>query len=534
MREIEERLRGEAERAGGVVALAYNRPWRSLGEITALAVLEGGGVSRRRLRVGDWRLDLLMAERRLFEGDVEASTLLDTAAGRLLIPYKAIIGDKYLSEWEERYRRRRILESLRELILERPQLSRELRIDPRYFAYDILMSLSHILPQAEEELDELERSTPRGLLKTLRGLEDEGCIRLEDGYVVIDENYIDGVLKGGARTLEQLESIRRGIRELISDGVNGILDLLRGLPLYPLIEEAIPGLRERLPQPERFLYFPTARGLTSLSESVSVEELVSRLEPEAEAEEVELRRVGGVLNEVYLLTYKVEDERRRAVVKWYPNWTTLKWTPVALWTLGTRGFAISGRERMERECASTLFLIRGGIPVPRVLYASFRDRLLVKEYVEGLPLVEVVKSILRGEAEPSEEEAIRRLGETLASIHGLGATVGDCKPDDFILSDGKPILVDLEQGSKSGDASWDAAEFLYFSGRYANPLDPLEGAERLVELFTEGYIRGGGDPKTLREAGRLRYWKVFTPLVLPQVLYTISRSLGKIVDAAEL
>ncbi len=529
LEEIEERLKEEAAKAGrAAVALAYNRLSKSLGEITALGILEGGGVWRRRLRLGDWRLDLLMVERKLFEGDVEASTLLDTAAGRLLIPYRAIIGGEYLSRWEETYRRRKILESLRALILERPELSRELCIDPRYFAYDILMSLSHILPQAEEELNAVEKAIPQSFLETLRGLEEEGYIRLEEGYITIDGGYIEGVLRGGPKTPEQLEAIRRAIRELIADGVSGILDLLRGLPLYPLIEEALPRLRQRLPQPERFLYFPTARGLTSLSESVGVEELVSKLEPGAEAEEVELRRIGGVLNEVYLLTYEVEGEQRRAVVKWYPNWTSLKWAPVALWTLGTRGFAIAGRERMERECASTLLLSRGGIPVPMVLYASFRDRLLVKEYVEGPSLVGVVRGILRGEGSEEDKQAIRKLGENLALIHGLGATVGDCKPDDFILSDGTPYLVDLEQGSKGGDASWDVAEFLYFSGRYANPLDPLEGAERLVELFAQGYLEGGGNVRTLREAGRLRYWKVLTPLVLPQVLYTISRSLRRL------
>jgi len=519
LREIEGRLREEAE---GAVALAYNRPSRTLREITALAVLEAEGVCRRRVELEDRRLDLLMVGRKLFEEDVESSTLLDIAAGRLLIPYKAIIGGEYLSRWEEAYRRRKILESLKALILERPELSRELRIDPRYFPYDILISLSHILPQAEEELNKVEGGAPEGFLKTLRELEGEGYIRVEDGYIVVEEDYIDEVLRRGSRTLEQLESIRRAIGELVADGVRGIIDLLRGLPL---IEEALP--RRSLPQPDRFLYFPTARGLTSLSESVGVEELVSRLEPEAEAEEVELRRIGGVLNDVYLLIYTVEGEQRRAVVKWYPNWTTLKWTPVALWTLGTRGFAVAGRERMERECASTLFLSRGGIPVPRVLYASFRDRLLVKEYVEGDSFVEVVKRILKGET-GLFGEAIRRLGETLALIHGLGATVGDCKPDDFILSDGRPILVDLEQGSRGGDASWDVAEFLYFSGRYANPLSPLEGAERLVELFAQGYLEGGGSLRTLREAGRLKYWKVFTPLVLPQVLYTISRGLRRL------
>jgi tRNA A-37 threonylcarbamoyl transferase component Bud32 len=529
LRGLEGRLREEAEGLGSPISIAYNEPPKNLRVITALAVLEEAeGVRRSHFKLEGWEVDYLLVERPLFEEDVEASTLLDVAAGRLLLPYWAILGGSYLSHWEETYRRRKVLESLRSLILERPELSRELLIDPRYFAYDILMALSHILPQAEEELSSLEKGeTPKGFTETLKTLEREGYLHLEK-YVSLNEGYVENVLRSGPKTPEQLEAIRRAIKELVADGVNGILELLRGLPLFPLIEEALPYRRLRLPQPERFLYFPTAKGPTNLLESIGVEELVSRLEPGGRAKELELRRVGGVLNEVYLLTYEAEGLRQRAIVKWYPNWTSLKWAPVALWTLGTRGFAIAGRERMERECASTLLLSRGGIPVPSILYASFRDRLLVKEYVEGLPLVEVVKTILKGEGSEKERSALRRVGATLASIHSLGATVGDCKPDDFILSEGELYLVDLEQGSKGGDASWDVAEFLYFSGRYATPFDPLDAAEELVHLFSEGYLEGGGSLDIIKQAGRLKYWKVFTPLTLPQVLYTISKTCAKL------
>lgn len=107
----------------------------------------------------------------------------------------------------------------------------------------------------------------------------------------------------------------------------------------------------------------------------------------------------------------------------------------------------------------------------------------------------------------------------------MGATLGDCKPENFIVTPGGELfIVDLEQGARGGNETWDLAEFLYFLGHYAGPLDSLQGVADLARRFIEGYLSGGGSRRRVTEAARLKYTKVFTPVTLPQAIYTVART----------
>ena len=181
---------------------------------------------------------------------------------------------------------------------------------------------------------------------------------------------------------------------------------------------------------------------------------------------------------------------------------------------------------MERECATTSLLRSNEIQVPRILHTSFEDRLLLREYVEGESPVETIRAVMkRGSIRNDEGVLIRRLGGMVADVHGAGVTLGDCKPENFIVKDGRDIvIIDLEQGARGGNETWDLAEFLYFSGRYAGPLDPMTGVAEMTRLFIEGYVEGGGSRHRFSEAAQLRYTKVFTPLTLLPVIYTIAKT----------
>lgn len=533
LREFEERIRNEAESvAPDIVALAYTEPTDGA-PLTVLAVAEGlPGRVRRLLRTFQGtRVELLIVDRRLFESDVKASALFEVAAGRLLLPLTTLKGDGYLARWGRRYKQRKIRESLAGLALDHPELSRELLIDPRYFVHDNLLRLSHLLPQASQLLHALDEEGQRllkGYTEALRDLERAGIIEIRDGLVAVDSGFVDSILKRGASVSGQLTRAQRQLSSLLKIGPSGVVDLFRPPPGRSVVEGLLPAAfrASDLPRPDRFLHFSTATGLAPLSESTSIEELLAMLDPQGRAGDARLRRFGGVLNEVYLLTYTADGATRRAIVKRYPNWVSLKWAPLALWTLGTQNFAVLGRSRMERECATTSLLRRSGVPVPQILHASFEDRLLLREYVEGVNLVEIVKAALRGGGPGDREgEVLRRVGETVAAVHGAGATLGDCKPENFIVTAaGVPVIVDLEQGARGGNETWDLAEFLYFSGHYARPLDPLTGVAEMTRCFMEGYVEGGGSRRRLAEAAGIRYAKVFTPLTSPQVIYTIAKT----------
>jgi len=530
--ELEQSVREAAEAAApNALALAYTEPTRTGGgRLSVLVVADGAGGVRRLLRTrGGATMELLVVDGKLFESDARSSALLEAAAAMLLLPYVALAGEGYLARWERIYKRRKIEESLANLALEHPALSSELLIDPRYFVHDSLLRLSHIIPQASDLLRALDEDETRleGYMEALRELERAGAVRIRDGLVAVDGDFVDSLLRRSVSVSSQLTRLQRQLHGLLRLGLNGVVDLLR-----PLLDRSIGGVlatafgSSDLPRPDRFLHFPTATGLASLSESTSLEGLVARLEPSSRVGEARLRRFGGVLNEVYLLTYASDGETRRAIVKRYPNWVSLKWAPLALWTLGTRNFAVLGRSRMERECATTSLLSRSGVPVPKILHTSFQDRLLLKEYVEGENLIDTVKGIIRrGTSRDQEAALLRRAGETVAAVHGVGATLGDCKPENFIVTaDGDPVIVDLEQGERGGNGAWDLAEFLYFSGHYARPLDPLAGVSEVARLFIEGYVGGGGSRRRVAEAAGLRYTKVFTPITLPQVIYAVAKA----------
>lgn len=515
--------------AQGLVALAYSMPRKETrGSLRALAIVDAldGGVSRDVRPLGDTKIDLLALERGLFESDIKDSALLEIGAAMLLLPHRALSGDEYLAQCERRYRRRKIIESITRLAWDYPELSSELLIDPRYFVYDIFQNISLLIPEVSDMsmCDEVGGLIER-YREALGELEEDGVIRYGgSSLVTVDRGFIDTVSKRGIFSMDPLIRAQNQLGNLLKLGLKSLTDLFHPL-LGSVVEGFVSTKKSEHLNPDRFLLFPTAGGFSSLSDSMKLEDIVGKLSASGRVGNISTERIGGALNEVYLITYDEDGKARKAILKRYPTWVSLKWAPLALWTLGTQNFAVQGRSRMERECATTRLLSKISIKAPQILYTSFRDRLLVKEFIEGENLVLVVRSSFRsGELKDREADLFRRAGGIVAAVHGSGNTLGDCKPDNFIVAPDEGLfVVDLEQGGRGGNPAWDLAEFLLFSGHYAGPLDPLSGVAEVARSFLEGYTAAGGERSHVEEAAELRYTRVFAPFTLPQVIYTIAK-----------
>lgn len=496
--------------------------------ILGIAESLSDGVRREPKVAESFEGEILVVDRDLFESDVSDSALLEVTAARLLLPNRILMGGDYLYRWDKRYRRRKVEESLTSLVLEHPELSSELLIDPRYFSHDILPRLFYIFPQGCDflrNLDEKGDSLVEGYSEVLGDLEAEGIIHFAEGLASIDRGFIDSVLGRGISASEQLSRVQRQINGLLKLGIGGLSSLIAPLPGQFLVGGFANLLKESdAPGPDRFLYFPTARGPTPISGSKEIAEMIRELDSSAEAVDIRVCRIGSLVNDVYLLTYGDESEKR-VVMKRYPTWSNLKWAPLAIWTLGTQNFAVIGRSRMERECSTTSFLIRNGIRVPTILHTSFKNRTLMKEYIEGVTMDEVVKAaIQRGSLDERETSLFQRVGGIVAAVHLAGGTLGDCKPENLVLtSEDEIYVIDLEQGARGGNKAWDVAEFLYFSGHYAGPLDPPSRIAQVARSFIKGYIEEGGSVALVNEAANFGYTKVFAPFTLPQVLYAVSK-----------
>ena len=172
----------------------------------------------------------------------------------------------------------------------------------------------------------------------------------------------------------------------------------------------------------------------------------------------------------------------------------------------------------------TILLKRHGIPVPDVIHVDLERKALVKEYIDGEPLSAYIKEFFKG-SDDNPRTYISQAAEIIAKAHSINVTLGDCKPDNFVVSrDYRVFFVDLEQASKGGERAWDVAEFLYFSCHHAHPTTPLERVSEFVRVFAKSYLSSGGDVKALRKAAGVRFLRPFTILAMPHFLVVVSKT----------
>ncbi|MEM3641591.1 MAG: lipopolysaccharide kinase InaA family protein, partial [Candidatus Bathyarchaeia archaeon] len=282
----------------------------------------------------------------------------------------------------------------------------------------------------------------------------------------------------------------------------------------------------RIEDPQRYLYVPTAYGLVPLSERIDIQSFVKKIFSADKDTKIDIKSIGGVLNDAYLIKFSANNEEKKIVVKQFKDWSSFKWFPLTLWTFGPRTFAVLGRSRLERECAINQFLYSNGFSVPKLLYVNHGERLVFMEYIEGESLEKLIKRVMDSKFanEMGDElNIVCRVGEKIAKVHALGIALGDTKPENILVGkNGEIYLLDFEQASRNGDKTWDVAEFLYYTGHYVSPFVGIHPAELVAKAFIKGYLKAGGNPETVKKAGNPKYTKVFSIFVLPHVIFAIS------------
>jgi tRNA A-37 threonylcarbamoyl transferase component Bud32 len=278
--------------------------------------------------------------------------------------------------------------------------------------------------------------------------------------------------------------------------------------------------------PKRFLVLPSKKGFMRLCDATSIEEFVAR-EGSFGNKSVEINKLGGVINNVYLLSFRRGGETLKVVAKKFEEWADLKWIPLAMWAIGAQNFSVRAKVRLARECAANLYLRQRGFAASALFQVSWEKSLLFKEFVDGQRLDELIIGLVRaGVMTDGARSMLWGAGKVLAEVHGTGFTIGDNKPENIIVHhDGRVFFVDLEQAGKGGNMVWDLAEFLYYLGHYVLPTDSMRGVVDVVSSFVEGYVAGGGSVERVRRVRSARYVNKFVPFVLPGALLEIRNAL---------
>lgn len=493
--------------------------------------------------MGQRKAVVLAVDKSSFQKDVASGWLGEIAADKLLVPYEPCINADYLWHQEVVLKKRIIWELLEALILEYSELSHEILVKQEYFMHETIMQRARLFqPVTYRFLNIMQNGLKKkntdlmmkGYEKGFEELAQEKWITVNDDYVRIQPRLVKAIKSRKIRVPVFLKSIQRST-------VRYVLNALPRM-MTPLTEEErffvsthknvrrADDLRLQLEDPKEYLLISTPMGPVPLSDETTIEEFLRKTIPGGVTLTFETRQIGGVLNSVYLLRMQKDGQEQRVVVKKFKDWTGFKWFPLTIWAVGTRSFAMLGKSRLEREYALNQFLQNEHFAVPKVLYVSPKQSLIFQEFIEGKSLSEIIKNMISIRNPSSEElQLIEDAGRKIAEAHKLGVALGDCKPENIIVTKNQELcFVDLEQGTRDGNQPWDIAEFLYYSGHYAPPFATTERVELFARTFIEGYIKAGGKLEIIRQAASPRYTKVFSIFTQPQITLAIANLCRKV------
>ncbi len=381
----------------------------------------------------------------------------------------------------------------------------------------------------ESSKEEEKQHALHGYIDALAELEQEGVLSSKDGYVAISESLIVAAKSPKTRFVNLTKQVPRALFTSLFRIFPQILSEFAWNKEYWSKFPKNLGRHRNLSSivvPMEYVFVPTASGLVSLGNRADVETCARRVLKIPKNAATQMSRIGGMLNDVFLVKALIDGDEKRIVVKKFRDWSSAKWFPIAIWGLGTKTFAVLGVSRLERECAYNQLLGSHGFHVPRLLYVSPGARLVFMEYVGGEPFDRMIKRLAHSKdpaREKKEMKSIERIGRTMAKIHAAGIALGDTKPENFLIGEhGEVYLMDFEQSSRSGDMTWDVAEFLYYAGHYVTPLTESNVANLLAGAFIKGYLEAGGKAEVVRKAANPKYTKVFSIFTLPLVILSIS------------
>lgn len=490
------------------------------------------------VRIIDGRNIVVFAvDKWVFEGDLTRGLLGEALASLLIFPYTALVNPDYLSVQEISLKKRLILESLANIVLNYPEYSYTMRIKPEYFMYEIMLSRVRIFPPMAYSASPFLRGeigkekvalVLQGYLKALKQLNKAEIICDSKNEIMISETFVQTVQTSKKPHVRLINTIKIAPRTMFTSFFGVFPQFLNFLSqnyeafshfqMFPWRNGF--NVRKKFIDPQRFILVPTTQGFVSLADKLDIRGYVKKvLSPKFN--KISINKYGGVLNDVYLIKASTDHLENKILVKQFKDLSSFKWFPLSMWSVGARSFSLLGKSRLERECAINELLNREGFNVPKIFHVSTNERLVFMEYIEGKSLSSFIKKIASAKEKEylvAELDLIEQVGEIYAKVHNLNVVLGDAKPDNILISkSGKLYLIDFEQAGRNGDKTWDVAEFLFFAGHYLQ-LNSESKAEAIANAFIKGYLFAGGDFNVIRSVGMTKYTRVFSVYTLPSIL----------------
>lgn len=475
-------------------------------------------------------VSVLMVDSKSLLKDAEKALLGEFVVGRLLHVYEPLTNAEYLEEAETVYKRRVIMEEVKELAATNPLYS-ELLIPVEYFLYSKVQKRSKVYPHAlysyvktysgSYAQRNLETSK-KGFVRALEQLEKEGYIKFEDGYVrivpgkvrarKIDKASLDmsSVMRSTLSYLVHTYAGRRTLNFVKQEAMSKINRhrKIKDLPLELKNPRSLLRLNEGM-------LIDGKDWLKELAESLGFKDYTSTR-----------KKIGDLHAATTLYTIREDERSERFVVKHFASVKAMKWTAMNVWVAGIKKFQVDPSTRLGREYIAIRYIKTIGFDAPTILAVVLDKRLLITKYIEGEMLGDIIDSVLQNKS--SDTTMITQFGKALSRLHADGCTVGDTKASNMLVSNRRIYFTDLEQFAFGDEKPWDVVCFIYYSVKFTSN---EEGARKVVRAFLDGYIQDG-NASVIKKALGKKYVTPFYPALVLGVVTAVRDEMKSSISAS--
>jgi tRNA A-37 threonylcarbamoyl transferase component Bud32/predicted nucleotidyltransferase len=508
----------------------YNRPDS---DIDLLIVLENYPyvVKYAYYRESDTKVSALAVDRNALLRDAQSAFLGEFVVGRLLHIYEPIANAEFLAMIEHTYKRRVILEEVRDILESTGVLGTEILFPLDFVAFSKIKRRMSLYASAAYSYYKTYTTSKRNLEFALdgyhRAVEDiiaedgeifaarqDGLLQISDKNIFLEKGQIHLKLTKRLRELSSYVVHTYAGRKIMHFAINEAeskirrrVRLMMKLPDFMLCPR-----KAYWRLPEGILIIDGRNWLQDLSQHLGSYSVTKK------------RRLGNKNSRTTMYVLKDSSDEYKIVVKEVAKSKALKWTMVGLWNEPVKRFRMDPLLRIGSEYKAIRYMRSLGLRTPLIEAVVLDKKLLVTRFLEGITVADAIRDYIRGKVEASF--LIRKAGAEIAKVHIAGATLGNVKPKHIVVNENDLYFTNVEQFMlNAGDPAWDVAQFI--SWGLKNSRDSKIAA-MITREFVEGYMSVGDSSNVLNLATNKRYIGSFYPVLAPSIAHTIKNEINTI------
>jgi tRNA A-37 threonylcarbamoyl transferase component Bud32/predicted nucleotidyltransferase len=508
----------------------YNRPDS---DIDVLVVLENYPyvVKYSYFRESSTKISALAVDREALLRDAQRAFLGEFVVGRLLHVYEPIANAEFLAMIEQTYKRRVILEEVRDILESTGLLGTEIIFPLDFIAFSKIRRRMSLYASAAYSYYKTYTTSKRNIEFALEGYhkavadiiaeEDEVFATRQDGLLQISDK----------RIFLDKRRTRLKLTKRLRDFSSYFVHTYAGRKIMHLaVNEAESKIRRRIKpimRPPDFMLFPRKvywrlpEGRLIVDGRNWLNDLAGDLGGYTISKKT---RLGNKNSRTTMYLIKHDSDEYKIAVKELAKSKTLKWTTVGSWSAPVKRFRMAPLFRLGSEYKAIRYIRSLGLHTPTIEAVVLDRRLLVTRFVEGITLADVIRDCCMGGKDGVS--LINEAGAEIAKVHSTGATLGNIKPKNIIVSENGLYFTNVEQFIfQAGDPVWDIAQFISLGLKSTRN---CKMAATITKEFVEGYMSVGDASNISCLANSKQYIESFYPLRVPSIVHTIKKEMKAI------